>query len=107
MKNVTITLDEATAAWARVEAAKQGRSLSRYVADLLAERRSGQMHQEEALSRQREALERFLAGPELPLSEEGRLPAKEELYADRLFHRHEHPDLHARSAGSGKESAGD
>jgi hypothetical protein len=107
MKNVTITLDEATVSWARVEAAKQGRSLSRYIAELLAEQRLGQAQRQEALSQQREALERFLAGPDLPLSEHGRLPNKEELYAERLFHRHEYSDLHARPAGSAKAKAGD
>ena len=39
MKNVTITLDEATARWARRLAASQNKSLSRLVGDLLAERR--------------------------------------------------------------------
>jgi hypothetical protein len=36
MKNVTISMDDETAAWARVEAAKRGKSLSRYVGDVLA-----------------------------------------------------------------------
>jgi plasmid stability protein len=106
MKNVTITLPDDVAAWARVEAAKQGRSLSRYVAELLAESRSGQVQRQEALSHQREALERFLAGPDLPLSEDGRLPTKEELYAERVFHRHERSDLRARPAGSAKAGEG-
>ena len=35
MKNVTITLDETVARWARVEAAKAGKSLSRWVGDHL------------------------------------------------------------------------
>lgn len=39
MKNVTITLAEDLAAWARVEAAKANVSLSRYLADLLAQQR--------------------------------------------------------------------
>jgi hypothetical protein len=39
MKNVTITLDESTARWARRLAASQNKSLSRLVGDLLAERR--------------------------------------------------------------------
>jgi hypothetical protein len=81
MKNVTITLADDLAAWARV-AAKQGRSLSRYVAQLLAERRAGQARQR-VLSSQREALERFLAGPDLPLSEGGRLPTRGERYTER------------------------
>jgi hypothetical protein len=35
VKNVTITLDEETAAWARIRAAQQGTSLSRMVGALL------------------------------------------------------------------------
>ena len=35
MKNITITLDEKTAAWARVHAAGQNKSLSRFVGELL------------------------------------------------------------------------
>jgi hypothetical protein len=37
-RNVTIALEDATARWARVEAARQDVSLSRFVADLLIER---------------------------------------------------------------------
>ena len=35
MKNITITLDEQAAAWARVQAAESNMSLSRYVGELL------------------------------------------------------------------------
>ncbi len=35
MKNVTVTLDEEIARWARVEAAKAGKSLSRWISDRL------------------------------------------------------------------------
>ncbi|MEX0852560.1 MAG: hypothetical protein WD036_04650 [Bauldia sp.] len=35
MKNVTITLNEDTALWARVEAAKAGKSLSRWIGEKL------------------------------------------------------------------------
>lgn len=38
MKNITITLDEQTAAWARVQAAERELSLSRFVGELLRER---------------------------------------------------------------------
>ncbi len=38
MKNVTITLDEKTAAWLRVHAAKRGMSVSRFVGEVLQER---------------------------------------------------------------------
>lgn len=44
MKNVTVTLDEDVALWARVRAAENDSSLSRYLGDLLTER----MHEEEA-----------------------------------------------------------
>jgi hypothetical protein len=35
MKNVTITLDEKTAAWARKHAAERGVSLSRFIGEVL------------------------------------------------------------------------
>jgi hypothetical protein len=35
MKNVTVTLDEKTAAWARLYAAKRSMSLSRFLGELL------------------------------------------------------------------------
>lgn len=38
MKNITITLDEETATWARVYAAQRNMSLSRYVGEVLRER---------------------------------------------------------------------
>lgn len=38
MKNVTITLDEDVAAWVRVWAAEHGRSVSRFIGDLLQQR---------------------------------------------------------------------
>ena len=41
MKNVTITLDEKVAHWARVEAAKSGMSLSRWIGTVLAREIAG------------------------------------------------------------------
>jgi hypothetical protein len=41
MKNVTITLDETVAQWARVEAAKAGMSLSRWIGARLKADMSG------------------------------------------------------------------
>jgi len=38
MKNVTITLDEKVAAWARIRAAERETSVSRLVGDMLKER---------------------------------------------------------------------
>jgi hypothetical protein len=103
MKNVTITLDEELAAWARVEAAKAGKSLSRYLADVLAERRTGRP----ALS-QREALDRFLAGPGWPGIAEN-LPTREELYAERedeLLRRYKRAPLRPGPKPAGQEKKG-
>ena len=74
MKNVTITLDEETAAWARVHAAERGMSLSRMVGEMLQR----QMHE----SREYEdAMQRFLARKPKKLSRPGtRYPRREELY---------------------------
>ena len=38
MKNVTITLEEETARWARIQAAREGTSVSRLLGDLLKEK---------------------------------------------------------------------
>jgi hypothetical protein len=57
MKNVTITLDEETAAWARVHAAQRNLSLARFVGELL------QQHMREAREYD-QAMRRYLSrGP--------------------------------------------
>jgi hypothetical protein len=38
MKNITITLDESTAAWVRIHAAERGKSISRLLGEILQER---------------------------------------------------------------------
>ena len=38
LRNVTLTLEESVARWARVEAARQDLSVSRFLANILAER---------------------------------------------------------------------
>lgn len=38
MKNVTITMEESVAEWARIEAAKRNTSVSRLVGEMLAEK---------------------------------------------------------------------
>jgi hypothetical protein len=54
MKNVTVTLDEKTAAWARVYAAQRKMSLSRFLGELL--------HDKMRESREYErSMDRFLA----------------------------------------------
>jgi hypothetical protein len=41
VRNVTISLDDETARWARIEAARADKSLSRFIADLLDRERGG------------------------------------------------------------------
>jgi plasmid stability protein len=95
MKNLTVTLPDETLSRLRVAAAREGKSMSKFVTELL-ERRVGR-----TIS-QREALDRFLAGPPLPLSDEnGKLPSRTELYDEHLLSRHERADL---QPGSGREA---
>ena len=74
MKNVTITLDQRTAAWVRAEAAKRGMSVSRFVGEVL----QGRMHE---VREYNEAMRSFLA--QRPFAFEfagGRRPTREELH---------------------------
>jgi hypothetical protein len=74
VKNVTITLDEKTATWARSHAARQDMSLSRYVGELL----------EKTMRESREyerAMRGFLARAPTRLKKRGsRYPSREELH---------------------------
>jgi hypothetical protein len=102
MKNVTITLPEGLARRARVEAAKQDKSLSRFVADLL-ESRCGAEHRAE-LAKLRE----FFDGPGWP-SSGGPLPKREEIYAERedeLLRRYERSRLRGGREQSGQKNTG-
>lgn len=62
MRNVTITLDDSTAEWARVWAARHRTSVSRLLRELLAEK----MRHEEGYHA---AMESFLAAGPSPLTE--------------------------------------
>ncbi len=74
MKNVTITLDEETARWARIEAAKRETSVSRLVGDLL------QRYMAEAESYD-DAMNQFLSRPPQPISSAGGpYPQRDELH---------------------------
>jgi len=74
MKNVTITLDEETARWARVQAAQRGISVSRLLAEVLREERLKD-------AEYNAAMQRFLARETEQLKgADDRYPAREELY---------------------------
>lgn len=74
MKNITITLDEKTAAWARVHAAKQSKSVSRLVGEMLHK------HMQESREYD-EAMQHWLARKPFKFDKPGgRLPTRDELY---------------------------
>jgi len=74
MKNITVTLDQKTAAWARVYAAHRKQSLSRFLSELL--------HCKMRESREYDdAMVRFMAVKPTRLSSPGaKYPKREELY---------------------------
>lgn len=51
MKNITITLDEKTAAWVRIYAAQQGMSVSRLLGEMLQQRMRELRDYDEAMRR--------------------------------------------------------
>ena len=51
MKNITITLDAETAAWVRVHAAEQGKSVSRLVGEILQIRMKDRRDYQKAMKR--------------------------------------------------------
>ena len=81
MKNITITLDEQAATWARVQAAEQNMSLSRYLGEVLRDKMRHAREYEKAM---REALAQKpldLKGPWEPY------PKREELYDRPVLRR--------------------
>jgi len=74
MKNITVTLDEKTAAWVRVHAAKLGKSVSRLLGEILY------AHMRE-LREYNESMRRFQAlTPRNFNWRDGRRPTREDLH---------------------------
>ncbi len=73
MKNITITLDEETARWARIEAAHRNTSVSRLIGELLHQHMRAQ-------TTYQDAMQRYLARTATALKDTGRYPAREELH---------------------------
>lgn len=74
MKNITVTLDEKTAAWVRVYAAGLGKSVSRVLGEILFERM-------QEMRNYNNAMERFLAKKPFTFQWIGaRRPTREELH---------------------------
>jgi hypothetical protein len=77
LRNITITLEESVARWARLEAATQETSVSRFLANLLKEHMK---HNEEYEA----AKQRALARKSLPKSD-GRYLSREEVHERARF----------------------
>lgn len=73
-RNVTITLDEETAEWARIEAARRDTSMSRLVGSLLHEHMLRERNYESA---RRE----FLSGDPAKLKHTGAYPGRDEVHS--------------------------
>jgi hypothetical protein len=97
VQNVTISMDEATLRWVRVEAAKAGLSVSRWI----AERLQGLNREQRERAAASRRIEAFLdSGPRFALSENGKITIdRDELHDDGRFRRFDNPALHAGPPG--------
>lgn len=77
MKNVTITMDDAVADWARIEAARLNTSVSRLVGEMLADK----MRHDDAYER---AMREWMSDTSGFQSDGRPYPTREETYAERL-----------------------
>ncbi len=75
MKNVTVTMEDSVADWARVEAAKRNTSVSRLIGGMLAEK----MRRDDAYER---AMREALKFESIPF--DGPFLTRDEIYAERL-----------------------
>ena len=77
MKNVTVTMEEHVAEWARLEAARRNTSVSRLIGEMLSEK----MQHADAYER---AMRDWMAKAPTFTSIGGRYPTRDEIYAERL-----------------------
>ena len=77
MRNVTITMEDTVADWARMEAARRNTSVSRLVGELLAEK----MRHDDAYER---AMNEWMQRKSPLFHSEGPYPKRDEIYAERL-----------------------
>jgi len=74
LKNLTITVKEDVARWARIKAARENKSVSRLVGEMLQE----QMMKERGYAA---AMKAYLSVQPTRLSQDGRYPTREEMHA--------------------------
>ena len=82
MKNVTVSMDDRLAQEVRVEAAKAGKSMSRYISEVV-EAAVRASPAGEVRNRQLDAIEAILSGPGWDVTENGRMPTADERNARR------------------------
>jgi plasmid stability protein len=84
MKNVTISMDDELHQKVRVDAARAGMSMSRYIAEVLSTATS-QVHRDnqDRLEADIARLRAVFAGPKLDLSQSGHMPSADERNARR------------------------
>ena len=83
MKNVTISMDEKLAREVRIEAARAGKSMSKYIAEVVEAALKQPIDADAERRRKIDAMERFLAGPKLHIAVDGKMPTAEERNARR------------------------
>lgn len=77
MKNVTVTMEDGVADWARMEAARRNTSVSRLIGELLAEK----MRRDDAYER---AMHEALKFKSIPFEGQAPYLTRDEIYAERL-----------------------
>jgi hypothetical protein len=85
VKNVTISMDEKLLRETRIEAARAGMSMSRFISGLVDKGIRNARNGVDDTERQRRlaALNRFMSGAKLEISEGGRMPSADERNARR------------------------
>lgn len=79
MANVTINLSDEQLREVRIEAARAGKSVSRFLADMIERNIVKQLpDQPSTRAAQREALEKILSGPKWSVMKDGRMPTADE-----------------------------
>ena len=88
MKNITLSVDEKVLNQARALASKRGTSLNALVREYLAQ----VVREEELLAEAKRGLKALMDNSTARLSPDYRWN-REDIYAERLLPRHQHPDL--------------
>ena len=84
MGNLTVSMDDALIQEIRVQAAKSGKSMSRFVADVVEKQIQNTSSQSETRKLERlAALQRVFDGPMWDVTENGRMPTADERNARR------------------------